>query len=268
MFCGRLWIKISSNLGKWLLTTTTLSLLILLNPFFGYAKETTTRKLPTPPKTGTPQDEFQSGGTRDNLLQTKLCDRDSGQIVYLLGDNNIEYTSSEHPVFWFYFPDVTEIVARGEFVLEESNTGKTIYHRTIEVPKRAGIVGIALPKEEKYVLSPNVDYGWRLDLNCVGLADRSMTMQGWLHRLPLNVRLQNQIATISAEHKYRVYLQNNLLYDALNHLAQRRTREPRNLKIETAWNRLLAELGWHNLIQQSAIEPYVLKSNRFHLEKQ
>ena len=60
-------------------------------------------------------------------------------------------------------------------------------------------------------------------------------LEGWIHRLPLNADLQSQLANASNEEKYRVYLQNNLLYDALDYLAQRRITEPNNSQLKVVW---------------------------------
>ncbi|MGL5795962.1 MAG: DUF928 domain-containing protein [Waterburya sp.] len=47
--------------------------------------------------------------------------------------------------------------------------------------------------------------------------------------------------------KYKVYLQHNLLYDALTDLAELRIAKPNNTNIEVAWTDLLSKLGWQDV---------------------
>ena len=82
-----------------------------------------------------------------------------------------------------------------------------------------------------------------------------------MRRLLPDTELQNRLATVSESEKYRVYLEHNFLYDALNELAQHRTKEPSNLKTVTAWNQLLKELGWEDLARQSTVKFYVLQTD-------
>lgn len=84
-------------------------------------------------------------------------------------------------------------------------------------------------------------------------------MEGWIYRLPLNADLQNQLANASHDEKYRVYLQNNLLYDALDYLARQRITEPNNSQLKVVWNQFLSELGWRNLIE-TVVEPRILNA--------
>ena len=262
MFFNRFNFKIPRNFQKTFFTATAFGLLVLVNSASVYGEEKTKNtNLPTAPDTGTPEEDFQSAGTRDNNTFSNLCDANSQQIVYLLGNNIRESTLSAHPVFWFNFPDASEAISQVEFVLKETDTDNKIYHRVVETPKQSGTVGIALPQEEQYALNPNINYSWSLNVDCVGEQQETLELTGWLRRVLPNTELQNRLATASESEKYRVYLEHNLLYDALNELAQRRTKEPSNLKIVTAWNQLLKELGWEDLARQSTVKFYVLQTD-------
>ncbi|VEP15470.1 conserved hypothetical protein [Hyella patelloides LEGE 07179] len=238
------------------------SLLVFLTPFPGYAEERSQSNPPSSPDTGSPEEDFSAGGTRDNHLLTQVCGENGQQIAYLLGNNNREFTLAAYPTFWFYIPNNVNKVAQIKFVLTELETGNKVYNRIVEIPQKAGTVGITIPPEKKYALAPNINYSWSLEVDCVeSSGEPVMALEGWLNRLPLNPDLESQLASVSQEEKYRVYLENDLLYDALNDLAQRRMKDSHNSPLETAWNRLLAELGWQDLAQQSAVKPYVLNAN-------
>ena len=234
---------------------------LLLIPLPGHTEEKKrTRRLPAAPDTGSPEEDFSAGGTRDNRRRNDLCGADEGQISYLLGDRNREFTSSAYPTFWFHVPNSMSKKAQMKFVVTELETGKKIYDRTVTANEDSSIVGVDLPKEKQYALSPETNYTWSLEVNCAETnEDAEITLEGWVTRLPSQLKLQNKLATVSEAEKHTVYLKHNLLYDALTQLAQRRMARPSDLQIETAWNQLLGELGWHDLIQkESASEPYIL----------
>ena len=244
---------------KWAFSSVTLCLVFFLASHSGNTEESPKHSLPSSPDTGSPEEDFSAGGTRENHRLTKICGEKGQKIAYLLGNKNREFTSSAYPTFWFYIPNNVQKVAQMKFVLTEVETGKKIYNRIVKVPEIAGAMGIPIPPEPQYALSPNVNYSWSLEVDCAESNDDSViALEGWLYRLPLNSNLPNQLAAASGEDKYKVYLQHNLLYDALNDLAQRRIAEPNNTQLETSWNQLLGELGWQDLTQKSAVEPYIL----------
>ena len=265
MFFSKFDFKIGKNWQKYFVSVAVYSVLFSATSVaISHEAKTQNSSLPNAPDTGTPEEDFQSAGTRDNQTATKACQADSQQIIYLLGNDIRESTLAAYPVFWFNFVNTKRNIARLEFVLEEFDTGNEVYSRTINTYQNSAIVGIPLPHKERYALVPNKNYSWSLYIDCIGEQQETLKLTGWLRRLLPNAELQNQLATASDREKYRVYKKHNLLYDALNELAQRRAREPNNLKVTTAWNQLLHELGWHNLIQQPAINFYVLQTDTEH----
>lgn len=212
------------------------------------------QSLPQPPDTGTPEEDFSAGGTRDSK-QVTLCGTNAFSLAYLLGDQNRELTASAHPAFWFYIPSHAAQVQFMTLSLTELATEQNVYERTILEP-RTGIIGIALPQKQQYELTANVNYRWKLKVTCAQASEPSVALEGWLMRVPLDAELQDQLATAPEHEKYQVYLQHNLLYDALNDLAQRHFANPNDSRLAAAWKQLLAEeLGWQDLTQPSIVEP-------------
>ena len=244
----------------WAISALTLLIALLLIPQPGNTKEKKSSnnrsKLPPAPDTGSPEEDFSAGGTRDNRLRDAVCGVEE-QIAYLLGNRNREFTSSAYPTFWFHIPNTTSKVAQMKFVVTELETGKKIYDRVIGETRKSGIIGISLPKEEKYALSPKTNYTWSLEVDCSS-EETKIALSGWVSRVSLNSKLQDRLATASKAEKHAIYLKHNLLYDALTELAQRRMSESNNIQIETAWNQLLSQLGWQDLIREFAVEPSVL----------
>ncbi len=243
--------------NQWAISALTLLIALLLIPQPGNTEEkksnsnSNNNRLPPAPDTGSPEEDFSAGGTRDNRRRDTVCGVKEQQIAYLLGNRNREFTLSAYPTFWFHIPDTMNKIAQMKFVVTELETGKKIYERAIQETKRSGITGIALPKEEKYALSPRVNYTWSLEVDCARTDRESeIILEGWLTRLSSDSKLKNHLATASETEKHTVYLKHNLLYDALTELAQRRMNKPNDIQIETAWNQLLTTLGWQDLVEQ------------------
>ena len=257
-------LKIAGSGGRWhknqwVISVLSLLLALLLVPQPGNTKEkkNNNSRLPAAPDTGAPEEDFSAGGTRDNRLRNNACGVDRQQIAYLLGNRNREFTLSAYPTFWFHIPPTMNNITQMKFAVTELETGKKIYERVIGKTKRSGIIGIDLPQENQYALSPEVNYTWSLKVDCAQ-TDREpeIALEGWITRLPLpsKSQLQNQLAAATEAEKHQVYLQHNLLYDALTQLAQHRIAKPNNIQIETAWNQLLATLGWQDLTGISQLE--------------
>ena len=248
--------------NQWFMLALSLLLALLLVPVPGNTKEkksnSNRNRLPPAPDTGSPEGDFSAGGTRDNQQFGATCGIDRGQLAYLLGNRNREFTSSAYPTFWFHVPNTTNKITQMKFVVKELETGKKIYERSIS-KKESGIIGITLPQEQKYALSPKTNYAWSLEADCSQTDGKKIALEGWLSRASLSSELQDRLAATPEAEKYAVYFQHNFLYDALTQLAQRRIAKPDNPQIETAWSQLLTELGWQDLIQQEfATEPSII----------
>ena len=233
----------------WVTLVIPLVVLLLILP--GNAKEKKgNNRLPPAPDTGAPKEDFSAGGTRDNRRVDMVCGVGREQIAYLLGSENREFTLSAHPTFWFHIPSSLNKEARLKFTLEELETGKKIYDGSLERTE-SSIMGISLPKEEPYALSPETNYAWSLEIDCTG-ANQPEIVSGWVTRLSSQSKLQNKLATTPEANKHTVYLEHNILYDALCQLAHRRMAKPNDAWVETEWNQLLTELGWRELVQHES----------------
>ena len=234
---------------------------LLLIPLPGNTEEKKgNNRLPSAPDTGSPKEDFSAGGTRDNRGKDTVCGVEPEQIAYLLGNRNREFTLSAHPTFWFHIPQNIDREAQIKFVVTELETNKKIYDRAIAPSLQSTLIGIDLPKEKPYSLSPETNYAWSLEVDCAKANSESeIVLSGWVTRLSSQSELENQLATTPETEKHTVYLKHNFLYDALTELAQLRIAKPNDIEIETSWNQLLTELGWSDFIQQeSATEPSML----------
>lgn len=256
MFANKAFIKRNLKTSKRILFIVALCLSFFLNSYLGSAEEPTNDSPPSTPDTGSLEEDFSAGGTRENHLLTQLCNKNGQNIAYLLGNQNREFTLSAYSTFWFYIPNTLQEEVQLKFVLKEMETDNQIYDRILEVPNEAGIIGIALPDEQKYALTPNINYSWSLEVKCGESNHESEAiLEGWLQRLIPNADLQKQLANTPTEDRYQIYLQNDLLYDALDNLAQQLIITSNDSQLRTVWNQFLNELGWQNLVQN----PILLK---------
>lgn len=213
--------------------------------------------LPPAPSTGTPEGTSSAGGTRGEPRIRRTCNTTNQSLVYLLDSGIRDFTIAAHPIFWLYSPYTVGQIDYLEFTLTEVQTTKKIYSAKVNLRERSGIMGIALPQEKQYALKPNQDYSWSLQVYCFQQENRpEIVFEGWLRRLPVNSSLQQNLAAFPSQH-YSVYLENNILYDALTNLAQLRQEKPNDPKIITAWNQLLIDLGRKELIPQPILKPVI-----------
>ncbi|BAZ45519.1 hypothetical protein NIES4102_25430 [Chondrocystis sp. NIES-4102] len=242
-----------AKIWRLLLFICLISLVLLPNPGYSKGKKAQTTRLPPAPDTGSPEDDFAAGGTRGgDQLTNNTCNQITKDVVYLLGDRNRDFTASAYPSFWFHVPENANKINKMKFLVTELATGKRIYTAILSTPQPSGIIGIALPPKAQYALSPKVNYTWSLQIDCAGTKQEiDMALSGWLSRQPSNQELQTQLANSSNLEKYAVYVQHNLLYDALTHLAQSRINKPNDPDIAFAWTDLLSQLGWQHLLQPS-----------------
>ena len=211
--------------------------------------------LPPAPSTGTPEGTSSAGGTRGEPKINRVCNSNSQSLVYLLDSGIRDFTVDAHPIFWVYNPYSTRELNSLEFTLSEVQTTATVYRTKVNLKGRAGILGIPLPQEKQYALKTNKDYSWSLSVYCHHQKNRpDVVFEGWLRRLPINSSLQQDLATFPSQH-YAIYLENNILYDALTDLAQLRQSQPHDRKIMEAWNNLLIDLGRQELTTQPILTP-------------
>ncbi len=211
-------------------------------------------ELPPAPSRGTPEGTSSAGGTRSETDLNQGCTSSNQSLVYLLDSGIRDFTVAAYPVFWFYNPYTSGEVSYLEFALTETQTAKTIYRTAINSTEQAGIMSITLPQEEQYALERDKDYSWSLQVHCHQKKNEpDLVLSGWLRRLPLTPSLRTQLAEFPTQ-EYSVYMEHNILYDALTNLAQRKKHQPNDPKIMAAWNYLLTDLGWQELAQKPIVE--------------
>ncbi len=221
--------------GKILLT-----LLILLISFPSLGKQSPKlifSQRPEPPQTRTPEGDPTPAGTRPE----NNCPETSKPLTALFANNGSDFTVSEYPTFWFYIPDFPQQIDYMEFLLQDAQQNRTVYHKAVKLTDKAGIIKISLPVNPEYALKVNENYRWHfnLKLNC---AESYQVVQGWIRRLPMTSQLENQLEKLPSQN-YLAYQKEGIWYDAIANLADLHFVNPNNQELSSAWSKLMESLN-------------------------
>jgi hypothetical protein len=174
-------------------------------------------------------------------------------------------TVNEYPTFWVYVPVSSTKKRSGEFVLQ-NDTGQEIYRSTLTLPKQAGAIGLSLPKNPQYSLKTNNTYHWYFKLFCDreeavsqdSSDEKYIYVDASIERVALTDRLGHQSTKI-ASRDYITYAENNLWYDAIDHLANLRLSEPKEQTYQQDWSKLLTASGLSDLAAEPIVKIYQLR---------
>ena len=154
-------------------------------------------------------------------------------------------TTSERPKFWFYVPYTQQNLnqSNAEFILKDSNKKNVYEQKQVALPSKPGVISITLPNSVK-PLEVGENYHWYFKVRC----DERTTsvpifVEGEIQRIPLNSEVAEQLkAANDPKEKIKIYAKENLWFDALNMLAQKRQSSSQNVSIQKEWQTLLQNI--------------------------
>jgi Domain of Unknown Function (DUF928) len=206
--------------------------------------------LPKAPDTGTPSGNSTPGTSRPETA----CPETPRPLTAIVANNGKDFTLSAYPTFWFYVPYRSEQLSRLEFLLLSGNERETIYHATIQLPNKPGVIKIALPNAPKYMLKQNQTYRWRLNLDCK--LDRTiepdLAIDGWVRRIPMTPQLEAQLKASPALE--RTYIENQIWYNAIDRSATRYFANTTNAEASQIWSQLLQTLNLPWIHQEPMVD--------------
>ena len=218
-------------------------------------KKPSSSNLPTLPETGAPTGRREGGASRNGCptLNRKLTaivpgikepGRESGF------SSRLATTISEYPTFWVYLPQLTPEISSGEFIIQDE-AGKDIYRQSMNLPKKAGVIGVKPPSSPEYALALEQKYHWYFRVFC----DPSQTqaeyiyVDSWIQKVSFGSTVDSELKAQKPAN-YLDYVDRDLWYDALTHLATLRQNEPKNHNYQQEWANLLKLLDLENLAQE------------------
>lgn len=202
-----------------------------------------------PPDVGLPG-RREGGGTRGcwNELATTNSTQTSSQSsveelpTALTPAENLGYTTSERPTFFFYIPQLyAEKAVAADFMLVDEQ-GNEVYSTTFQPSHTANVISVTLPADSGSTLESGKPYQWSFGLTC-NLDDRSgdRVMDGWIQRIEPTAALETALANAAPAELPGLYAQSGIWYDALTSLVALHA-TPAS-QITTQWSNLLNSVG-------------------------
>jgi hypothetical protein len=171
-------------------------------------------------------------------------------LTALLPDISAGLTLSESPSFWVYLPNTLKEGGFAEFVLKDSQD-KSIYTTKLSRKEASpGIIRLDLPSSVS--LKTNSNYYWYFVTYCNPKKLNTFDYVNGLVRRVERPQLEKQLQVIPAQEHSRLYITEEIWYDALTSLGARLRTSPRNEKLNQSWTSLLRTVGLENV----ASEPF------------
>jgi Domain of Unknown Function (DUF928) len=148
-------------------------------------------------------------------------------------------TTAAYPTFWFYVPYSLTADLTAEFILQD-DTGEDVYRIPSDnfpaSEKTPGIISVSLPSTIAPLEIGKV-YQWYFKLSCK--MEAPAYVQGGIERISIDSALASQLENAPPQEQVRLYLANDIWYDAVNVLARLRRTHPADFEIKSAWIDLL-----------------------------
>ena len=178
----------------------------------------------------------------------------TSELVHELKTNGsqsfLTQTIEEYPSFWLYVPQAPGFASQGEFILQDARD-RDIYRAFFDLPSNSGILKIELPQAQN-PLEIGRKYHWYVKLFCNNDRTEYIFVDAWIKRVALTPEVVRQLNSNTEE--YQVYIDNDIMHDAIDRLAQMRKNNPHNIRERNSWNQLLSNLGLSDLMDKNILE--------------
>lgn len=162
-------------------------------------------------------------------------------LTALSPETNLGFTVAAYPQFFFYIPQMSAKAVKYSLLKEDNHK---VYEKTFPMPRSSGIFNLSLPADK--TLSPlevGRNYHWYLQLICPEQDSGDIYVDGWVQR----------VSGDRPSGGARGNRQNNLWYDTLATLAQKRRMNPQDAAIATQWANLLRAEGLNAISQEPLV---------------
>ncbi len=183
------------------------------------------------------------------------CSPSQKPLTALLPKTNLGLTVAVSPTFFFYIPQTP--IKTAEFVLLDEENGTKVYETTFALSGTPGIVSLSLPTSGTFPgLALGKEYHWYVSMIC-DPQDRSgdIYVDGWIQRVEPNRSLITQLEKASPRDRVTLYRKNDLWYDTLTMLAQRRRLSPNDRALVAEWTTLLKSVELDEIAQEPLVQP-------------
>ncbi len=198
---------------------------------------------------------LQRAGRRKPASPRGPCSPSEKSLMALLPKTNLGLTVTGYPTFFFYIPQTP--IATAEFVLLDEENKTKVYETTFTIRGKTGIASLTLPASKTLPpLAVGKTYHWYISMIC-DPEDRSgdIYVDGWVQRVEANPNLVSQLEKASSRDRIALYRKNDLWFDTLRTLAERRRLSPDDTAIATEWTSLLKSVGLDEIAQEPLVQP-------------
>ncbi|MDZ7958402.1 MAG: DUF928 domain-containing protein [Aulosira sp. DedQUE10] len=180
-----------------------------------------------------------------------------GEVVIPLIPTNKEaqYTTKEHPTFFFYIPKASRTVTGLEFVLRDDENIDPLYKEAFKPFEQAGIVAITL-KGDQPLLKAGKEYTWAFSMICdPNSRDRDLYLEGKIQLMQdENIAAQLQ-ETPTPLDRAVLYATAGFWENALSILAGLRRQSPNDPQVKQYWSDLLKSVKLDAVADQPLLPP-------------
>jgi hypothetical protein len=155
-------------------------------------------------------------------------------------------TTIERPTVWFFMPFIDRSTQL-EFTLQNREDDE-IYSAVIPTPAKDGVIGVKIKSQKPLELDRPYHWTLKAKIFCGDSTPETKFVDGWIQRvnLPAGVNI--------AVNPTQVYVDQGIWYDAVTSLAERRSREPRNMQLREDWRELLKAVSLAELAEQPIVK--------------
>lgn len=192
-----------------------------------------------PPSDGDPQGTS-GGGSRDGNLC--VLDPQSGErsITPLVPASQYGLTITDHPTLLIHVPKTS---AKNLFLSLEDANENSLYHTTVSIENKAGIVSVSLPTHSP-ALETGKYYKWSIVLICGEALDpNDPVTEVWVYRVKPDFILTSSLKQATPLEQAALFGRAGVWYDALTKLAELRRLHPEDPLLVANWEKLLQSVG-------------------------
>jgi hypothetical protein len=153
-------------------------------------------------------------------------------LTALSPETNLGFTVAAYPKFFFYIPQTSATAVKFTLLKEDDNQ---VYEKTFPISRTSGIFNLRLPDDKTLPpLEVGKNYHWYFQITCPQLGSGDIYVDGWVQRLSRG-------------------RQNNLWYDTVATLAEKRRLHPDDSAIAAEWENLLRSEGLDKIAPQPLV---------------
>ncbi len=198
-----------------------------------------------------PPSNLQRPEGRQGAATRTICAKAGFTFASVVPTSNYGQTTAEYPTLYWYQANHSFSWVRFELYAAQAPTLKLesdpIYQATFRLKRNTLLASLTLPATAGLPpLEIGRDYLWKVTLICSqgGPEDEmasgsQLSIQGWIMRVAPKAGLQSEL--LKTSHRYDVYAEQGLWYDAIHDLAAQRRQQPQNAQLTRDWRDLLRE---------------------------